>query len=390
MRATTNKVMVCGSTLVASLLASAAATAAPFAGGNLVIERVGDGTATLTSGATAVFLDEYTPAGTLVQSIALPTTTAGGVALTDSGTATSDGFLSLSNDGRTLLVPGYNVAAGTAGVVGTVPSTTANQRVVAGVGSSGAVSITTALTDAYSANNFRGVASADGQTLFTAGTSTTLGGIRTATVGGTTTTQVESASTNTRVVSTQGGQLYFSTGSGTGLTGPGVAMVGTGTPTTAGQTITLLAPSASPYGFFFADLSPTVAGVDTLYVADDGAATGIEKFSLVNGAYTLTGTVTAAGVRGLTGSVNPLTGAVSLFGTTGGSGPAGGGTLYGFTDTTGYNVAITGTAVTLATAATNTAFRGVAFAPTAVPEPATLGFAAVAMAGLVARRRRSV
>jgi hypothetical protein len=43
--------------------------AANFTAGNIVVYRVGDGTAALGSTATAVFLDEYTPSGTLVQSV---------------------------------------------------------------------------------------------------------------------------------------------------------------------------------------------------------------------------------------------------------------------------------------------------------------------------------
>src|SRR5262249_53369452 len=64
---------------------------------------------------------------------------------------------------------------------------------------------------------------------------------------------------------------------------------------------------------------------------------------------------------GLTGQV--VGSNVILYGTTGGSAAAGGGTLYTFTDTTGYNGTISGTANNIATAAANTAFRGIAFAP---------------------------
>jgi len=55
-------------------LAAVTSHASSITPGNLVIYRVGDGSAALGTAATAVFLDEYTPLGTLVQSIALPTT----------------------------------------------------------------------------------------------------------------------------------------------------------------------------------------------------------------------------------------------------------------------------------------------------------------------------
>ena len=50
---------------------------AAFTPGNIVIYRVGDGTSSLVNTGNAVFLDEYTPSGTLVQSIALPTADSG-------------------------------------------------------------------------------------------------------------------------------------------------------------------------------------------------------------------------------------------------------------------------------------------------------------------------
>lgn len=45
---------------------------APFTPNNIVVLRIGDGSAVLSNAGTMVFLDEYTPAGTLVQSIQLP------------------------------------------------------------------------------------------------------------------------------------------------------------------------------------------------------------------------------------------------------------------------------------------------------------------------------
>ncbi|MEI6624360.1 MAG: hypothetical protein WCP28_20910, partial [Actinomycetes bacterium] len=53
------------------------AFAAAFGPSNVVVYRVGDGSATLTNAAAPVFLDEYQPDGTKSQSIALPTSTSG-------------------------------------------------------------------------------------------------------------------------------------------------------------------------------------------------------------------------------------------------------------------------------------------------------------------------
>src|SRR5438094_2275132 len=107
------------SAAAALVFASSLAIAAPFTAGNLVIYRVGDGAAALGSGGTAVFLDEYTPTGTFVQSVAMPATGASG-RLVASGTATTEGFLTRSQDGRYLVVPGYDAA-----LAATVTSTTA-------------------------------------------------------------------------------------------------------------------------------------------------------------------------------------------------------------------------------------------------------------------------
>jgi hypothetical protein len=120
--------------------------------------------------------------------------------------------------------------------------------------------------------------------------------------------------------------------------------------------------SGSPYGFFFADLTAAVPGVDTLYVADD--TIGITKYSLVSGSWANNGTVGAMAdaYRGLTASV--ASGVVTLYATgLGGSGASGGGKLVTLSDSSGYNASFSGTPTVLATAASQTAFRGVAFAP---------------------------
>ena len=73
--------------------------------------------------------------------------------------------------------------------------------------------------------------------------------------------------------------------------------MGTGTPTASGQTLTSLPgfpTSGSQYGFFFADLNAGVAGLDTLYVADDTSTVGIGgilKYSLVCGSWPANGIV---------------------------------------------------------------------------------------------------
>lgn len=331
-----------------------AAPSAPFTAGNLVIYRVGDGSAALSSNATAVFLDEYTTTGTSVQSIALPTAVNGANRrLVASGTATSEGFVSRSTDGQYLVMAGYDTALGTASITGSTSA--AINRVIGRVDANGNVDSTTALTDAISGGNPRGAASTNGTDLWISGTSSG-GGIRYAQFGQTTSVSLSTTPTNLRTPLIFGGQLYISANSGTTR----LATVGTGTPQTAGQTITNLPgiPTAtiSPYSYFFADLDAGVAGFDTLYLTEDAAAGGVQKYSLVGGSWTSNGLITIATARGLVASVSGNN--VTVFATNGT-------TLQTFTDTSGYNQPITGTPSVIATAPTNTAFRGVAFAPAA-------------------------
>jgi hypothetical protein len=358
------------------------AFSAAFTAGNLVVYRVGDGVGTLSSASQAVFLDEYTSLGTLVQSIAVPTS------FSSAGTSSSEGFLNLSPNGSYLAIPGYSAPVGTLAIAGTAAATFARGALVysAAGTSTGPISFGT---------NFSGVAIRSAVSLN--GTDAYAVGAATGVVYDT--TIVSTTVTNNRVVNVQGGQLYSSDASGSAVR---IGTVGTGTPTTTGQTIVSLpgvpTSGGSPYAFAFADLSSSVAGLDTLYVADDGGATGILKYSLVSGTWTLNGNVTAAGVRGLTLSVNASTGAVSLFGTTGGTAAAGGGSIYSFTDSTGFNGAFSGTAASIATAVTNTAFRGVAYVPgttvnvvyAPIPEPGEYAVAIAVMLGavIVMRRRR--
>src|SRR5438093_12377523 len=110
--------------------------------GDLVIYRVGDGSAALGTTATAAFLDEYTTSGTLVQSIALPSS--GGSALTATGNSTTEGTISLSQDGLSFVYTGYRYNAG-----GASPSTqtyTTVPRVIGTLSLAGLTDTSTTIT----------------------------------------------------------------------------------------------------------------------------------------------------------------------------------------------------------------------------------------------------
>ena len=336
---------------------SAAGAGGSSATPDVVVYRVGDGSTALVSTGNPVFVDEFAPTGGApVRTTALPTAISGANhRLIASGTATSEGLLSLSADGRFVVLTGYDV---TPGGTTTVTSSTA-ARVVGRLDAAGAIDTTTALTDFATGNNPRSVASPDGTNLWVAGAA---GGVRFAALGATTSVQLSTTVANIRQASIFSSQLYVSDSSGSAVR---LGAVGAGLPTMAGQTITnlngLSASAGSPYAFFFADLDGT-PGLDTLYVADDGV--GITKYSLVAGAWTANATVGAAAdtYRGLTGVVSG--GVVTLFATRkGGSAAAGGGELVSVVDASGYDAAFSTTPTLLATAGANTAFRGVALAP---------------------------
>jgi len=331
-----------------------------FGVGNLAVFRVGNGAGTLANTGNAVFIDEYTSSGAFVQSIALPTTSSGtNRPLVASGTATSEGMLTRSTDGSYLVLAGYGATIPNAGTLTSTVSTAVN-RVIGRIDSSGNVDTSTALTDASSGNNPRSVASVDGTSFWIAGGS---GGVRYAAFGSTTSTQVNTGLnplTNVRTLSIFDNQLYLSTGSGSAVR---IGAVGTGTPEDLGaDTANLpgLPTAGSPYQFFMADLSSTVPGVDTLYVADDGGTGGgLLKYSLVSGNWVSNGSIPSSNsvvgtARGLTGTVSGSS--VTLFGTNGSG-------IFSVIDTAGYNAAIVGTPTQLATATANTAFRGIAFTP---------------------------
>ena len=322
---------------------------------NLVVYRVGDGSGSLASTGNPVFVDEFTTAGALVRSTGMPTAPHRLVA---SGTATSEGFITRSSNGKYVLLTGYDSTIPMTGLASTASNVV--NRTVGRLDASGAVDTSTGLTDAATGNNPRSVASVDGSSVWLTGGA---GGIRFANFGAGTSVQLSTTVVNLRQVNIFGGQLFVSDASGSAVR---VGTVGSGLPTTSGQTISNLpgfpTSTGSPYGFFLADLDPNTPGLDVAYVADDGV--GLLKYSLVGGTWIANGTLGAAAdaYRGLTGSVSGNT--VTLYSTRkGGSGATGGGELVQVIDAGGYNTALSGTPALLATAAANTAFRGVAFAP---------------------------
>jgi hypothetical protein len=320
---------------------------------------VGTGAAALTIGSTAVFLDEIRLVdGALARTIAMPVAASGqNQAFSMTGTAVTEGQLSLSGDGKYLTLTGYAAAPG---AIASLPQTTAAAvpRIVARVDAAGTIDTTTTLGPFYSANNVRGAWTPNGTQLWVVGYDGN-GGLLYTTLGPNTPVQLAAAPASGHAVAVFAGQLYATSGS-TPL--EGVVTVGTGLPTVGGATSTLVAnsASASSFGFALLDRNPAVPGVDTIYLADRrdvASGGGAQKWTFDGATWTLAATFTS----GLGAGVSQLT-----------------------VDTTGVNVVVYVTTAetpnrlgaftddgvnknpafsAIASAAANTAFHGVAFPP---------------------------
>jgi len=111
------------------------------------------------------------------------------------------------------------------------------------------------------------------------------------------------------------------------------------------------ASTGSPYAFALVHLGTTVAGLNTLYVADD--ALGVLKYSFNGSTWTASGAASGK-YRGLIASTSGDT--VTVFMSIDGE-------LDTLIDSSGFNGTLSATPSKIATAASNTLMRGIAFAP---------------------------
>lgn len=319
---------------------------AQWGAGNLALYRVGDGVTPIGSAAFAVTVEQYTTTGAFVNSVAIPTT--GPTRLTNSGSANSEGRMTLSTDGSSLVFCGYDANAGTA-TVATSTAATVN-RVIGKIDNNFVYTRPYVSSTFFNASNIRGAAS-NGTHIWASGNSTTTGGINY--FGPNAASNVSNTTANTRAVAVQNGQLYYSTGSGT----RGIYAVGTGLPTTSGNVSTNVistGATSSPYAFVF---NPTGT---ICYIADDRSMLsggGIQRWDFILGSWVLSYTLTVSSFAGASGVVadwsgpNPIIYAV---------GPG------AFTSdlTTITDIGAGSPFTVLATAPTNTFWRSLAFAPT--------------------------
>ncbi len=380
----------------------AIASAADLVPGNLVVDRIGNGTTALSGSSAAVSVLEFTTTGTLVQTLSTQFT--GTNQLTDSGSATSNGYL--NSYGGYLAVPGLNLATGTAGAAALnnkatnilgVDGNVANRVEFPTGGPAGTP------PSPFSGSNFRSVIATSANTFYATGTSagTPLTG-GTWYYNGTDFVQVSGTQNNLRNIEIYGGQLYVSSGA---TNFQGVSSVGTGLPTATGTTTSLTIATgtgSSPYGFVIFDTNGD-GTADRAYIADDRtvAGGGIQRWDLNSSSVwvnsyallfnTSNNTLTTStgtgivGIRGLTGTWDATSGTASLYATT--------------TETTNNRLvslldssSAPTSFVTLSQAGANFVYRGVDLSTVPVPEPSTYVLACMAT-GVLAwagkKRRKS-
>jgi hypothetical protein len=371
--------LVLSAAALAVLACAASALAGGFTAGDVVVLRDGNGgVESVTSNAMPVHFDEFGPVGGLAESIALPTVEneggAGNKPFTNSGSASSEGLLTLSSNGECLLATGYD-AKSSPPQTEHVSETNSKEpggfpRVAAVVKANGEVNTTTWLERFAKENNARSATSNNCKDLWLGGNGTkTSGGVVYAKLGAKKeeSVQFNEEDHNVRQVEVVGGQLYMSADPTKNPDKLTIAKVGTGLPTTKPQNFTNLPfeegqQPEQPYGFSLLTLG-LGSSPDTLYVADKkaGAETSaIVKYGLSGGKWVEHGSVELPEVAGLT--ANDVNGLVTIYATSP-SLSTKEGTLYRLADASGVNGTLSGVPEEIAKAPVNEAWRGVAFAP---------------------------
>lgn len=319
------------------ILLSCKLGAQSFTPGNLSVLQV-NGT---TSAASQVQICEYDPIThnqvSPVNSWQLPSTGSGNL-LTLSGSAGSDGNMTLDSERTHLIIPGYNAASATSNVV----SGSGANRIIASFDPAGDYSFVANVpqTQAFNGNNFRSATGAGSRYYGVGAGSGGTNGVRQM-LSGSAISIVASGST--RTIAIYNGQLYYSLSTG-------IYMAGTGIPVASGTSSTLVTPaSASITAAYNFALSPDN---NTLYIADEVA--GILKCTRTGGSgvFSAPAVLSNIPVHGLT--VDFTVSPVVIYGTS--------------YLATGTNALIritdgSSTVDTLAVAPSGSVFKGVTFSP---------------------------
>ncbi len=268
-------------------------TGQAFGTSDTFVERLGDGaTPIIGTGALAnasagntIFVDEYNPGGTLVQSLILPSadgTNSGQTtikAVVGNGQTSTTGQIALSGDGQYLFLTGYDVNPLTVKTTAQLPVAANTSRSVARISANGTIQ-TNSLTSVQTGGNIVGVASPDGNQFYVSGHD----GVNyfanwTQTGLCVSATQTYSTSFTADGIESAGGNLYVAGYPYAGSTNL-VGQFGT-LPTAAGAAPSALPglPSTDnfqqfPIDSYFTHLNGTgaPAGINTMYVTDNGTS----------------------------------------------------------------------------------------------------------------------
>jgi hypothetical protein len=331
-------------------------SASPFTAGNLAVLRIGDGTESLGSSGNSIFIDQFTTNGTLAGSIAIPDNATN--ALIVSGSASSEGALTRSADGRLLVIGGYNIALTNAALLSSSlanASATNCPRALGVVDALGNFTLVGVTTNEYGGNNMRSGTS-DGRGNYWGAGAT--GG--TFYFGNGPTNSVQTNVANSIVIQDVGGDLYFSTQKITN--GIWIIPKAPGVPVTDVAVFLSAGSKASTYGFALN------SNATTAYLADDTlkGVGGIQRWDFSGGAWTMTyafTSLTNVGARGVAvdfSSAHPVIYATTAENSTN--------RLVAVTD-----IGAASSTITLATAGVNQIFRGLTFAPDAALNPQIFG-----------------
>ena len=311
-----------------------------FTQGNLAVFVTASATANNTT-ASIVELNKTTAAQTAVN-----TYTINGTSLRFSGSATSTGYLSNTNDGSLICFNG-GVTTSTANI------NTITSRAVGSFNAAGSFSIATTYTGT-SGNQTRSTTSLNNTTFYIGDQ----GGMYS---NGTT---AASPSGNIRSVKSFGGSVYVSTASSSTAT----IQVSTISAPTGGTISGLpgLTNNSSLQDFYLISSGSNGSSFDVLYVlsATSNTVGSITKYSLVSGSWINNGAYTTTfGGFGIVAEVNG--GGANIY-VSDGLGALAANHVIKLNDAAGYNTAInitTASNVTLYTSAAGTTIKGVAFAP---------------------------
>lgn len=326
--------------------------------GNIVVAQPSYFTTPNGGAASMVLLREYTPSGTYVQTFEVPSADAGAnQACTVVYGSTTETNLQLSDNGQYLTWTGYDAAPGTTSVSGT--AATVVNRVVGFTTIDGAINTSTRISDSYDTNVIRGAVTDNGARFWTSGASSSTGGVRLVNLGSTgSSTLISTGLNNSRAINIENGQLFVSSASSGFI---GINAVGTGLPTSAVSSTVAIA-NTDPRAFALLDMDTAVSGDDVAYVAGN---TGIFKYYFNGTTWVAYGSLTGTAISHLTAAVNGtdvdiyVTDGTNMYKIVDSAGPA--------ANITNSGSALSAVAAWSKTAFTNTAFRGVAFAPTSAP-----------------------